>query len=147
MLAFRISLSRSRRGVQWNTEWNAVDESFSRRATNIMDRQQEDDRMVGTQRDGTAGTLRRIGPTRQSRESLLRTLIPQKVAGKGAGSKTCGQQCPFGGNPLSLVKSSHPWTSVCSSHRQCLSTVYSHLVRVSVWACWPVDLSVESQTD
>lgn len=111
------------------------------------DRQQEDDRMVRAQRDGTAGTLRRIRPTRQSWESLLRTLIPQKVAGKGAGSKTCGQQCPFGGNPLSPVKSSHPWTSVCSSHRQCLRTVYSHLVRVSVWACWPVDLSVESQID
>lgn len=47
MLAFRISLSRSRRGVQGNTEWNAVDESFSRRATNIMDRQTAGGRQNG----------------------------------------------------------------------------------------------------
>lgn len=132
MLAFRTSLSSSRYGVQWNTEWNVVDESFR---ISWTDRQQEDDRMVGTQRDGTAGARRRIRPS-----AFLITLIPRQEAGKGAGSKTCGQQCPFGGNPLSRVKSSHPWTSVCSSHRQRLSTVYSHLVRVSVWDCWPVDL-------
>lgn len=144
MLAFRTSLSSSRCGVQWNTEWKVVAESFRLSWT---DRQQEDDRMVGTQRDVIAGVLRRIRPTHQSWESLLITPIPQQEAGKGAGSKTCGQQRPFGGNPLSPLKSSHPWTSLCSSHRQCLSTVYSHLVRVSVWDCWPVDLSVESQID
>lgn len=39
MLAFRTSLSSSRYGVQWNTEWNVVDESFR---ISWTDRQQED---------------------------------------------------------------------------------------------------------
>lgn len=123
------------------------------------DRRQENDRMVGTlrriqvpapRRDGIAGALRRLRPTHQSWESLLITLIPQQEAGKGIGSKTCGQQwpaVPVLWKPTFPSEKLSPRMSLCSRHRQCLSTVYSHLVRVSMRDCWPEDISAESQID
>lgn len=148
MLAFRISLSSSRRGVQGNTEWNVVDESFSRRATNIMDRQ-----TTGGRQNGRDTERWHSGSTKENQAHPPESGVPShNTDSPERGREESREQDlwpavplrwkpTFPGEKLSL------WTSVCSSHRQCLSTVYSHLMRVSVWACWPVDLSVESQID